>query len=403
MRVITLPPAEVTRRQFLHYPVAMMAGGLLWRINTRHAWRVTTVSVRDFGAVGDGVSDDTSAFDRALKSLPRLGGTVLVPDGDYRIDPVRSVRLRDGTILQMSARAILRAIPTAASQSAVVHIETRNVQVVGGTIVGERREHRGSGGEWGMGIQLRSATGVVVDGVQVRDCWGDGIYVGANQQNGGSESRNVTIRRCHLANNRRQGLSLTAAIGVNVEDSTFADTNGTSPASGIDLEPNKQTIVRDVVIARCAVTGNAGRGIILSGSAVTNVRIEDTKCTANEHEGILIANASSVILQRNVIEGNGTTGLNLALAVRKTEVARNIIRDNSRKTPRKADNIFIDRGSSENRIHDNDFTPKQAGVASTRFDVNVNGRDCTANEIARNRLSRVDAVRSLGAATVILP
>ena len=43
------------------------------------------VSVKDFGAVGDGATDDTAAFQRALDSLAEKGGTVFVPQGTYLI------------------------------------------------------------------------------------------------------------------------------------------------------------------------------------------------------------------------------------------------------------------------------------------------------------------------------
>jgi hypothetical protein len=42
------------------------------------------VSVRDYGAVGDGTTDDTLAFQRAIAALPG-GGRVLVPRGWYRL------------------------------------------------------------------------------------------------------------------------------------------------------------------------------------------------------------------------------------------------------------------------------------------------------------------------------
>ncbi len=40
------------------------------------------VSVKDFGAVGDGVTDDTAAFQAAHNALPLSGGVITVPDAD---------------------------------------------------------------------------------------------------------------------------------------------------------------------------------------------------------------------------------------------------------------------------------------------------------------------------------
>jgi hypothetical protein len=41
------------------------------------------VSVKDFGAVGDGVADDTAAIQAAIDSLSAQGGAVYFPEGDY--------------------------------------------------------------------------------------------------------------------------------------------------------------------------------------------------------------------------------------------------------------------------------------------------------------------------------
>ncbi|CAK0769663.1 hypothetical protein CCP3SC1AL1_470023 [Gammaproteobacteria bacterium] len=44
------------------------------------------ISVKDFGAVGDGITDDTAAFNAAIAALPALGGTIFVPNADYRLN-----------------------------------------------------------------------------------------------------------------------------------------------------------------------------------------------------------------------------------------------------------------------------------------------------------------------------
>ncbi|MBC2604422.1 right-handed parallel beta-helix repeat-containing protein [Puniceicoccus vermicola] len=46
------------------------------------------VDVRDYGALGDGVHNDTEAFQTALAALPEAGGTLFVPEGIYRIAPM---------------------------------------------------------------------------------------------------------------------------------------------------------------------------------------------------------------------------------------------------------------------------------------------------------------------------
>ena len=43
------------------------------------------VSVKDFGAVGDGTTNDTAAIQAAINSLPTNGGTVFIPAGTYLV------------------------------------------------------------------------------------------------------------------------------------------------------------------------------------------------------------------------------------------------------------------------------------------------------------------------------
>ena len=70
------------------------------------------VSVKDFGAKGDGVTDDTHAFEAAEEALPLSGGTIIVPPGTYII----AYRMRKpGVVLQGSGwnSTVLKTRPNA--------------------------------------------------------------------------------------------------------------------------------------------------------------------------------------------------------------------------------------------------------------------------------------------------
>jgi polygalacturonase len=51
-----------------------------------------TLNVKDFGAVGDGVADDTSAIQAAINAMT-AGGVLYLPEGTYRTTSEVSVSL----------------------------------------------------------------------------------------------------------------------------------------------------------------------------------------------------------------------------------------------------------------------------------------------------------------------
>jgi polygalacturonase len=66
------------------------------------------LDVRSFGAVGDGKTKDTAAFQKALDACANGGGEVYVPDGDYLIG---SIQLKSRTTLWLGEKARLLGSP----------------------------------------------------------------------------------------------------------------------------------------------------------------------------------------------------------------------------------------------------------------------------------------------------
>jgi parallel beta-helix repeat protein len=244
------------------------------------------VNVRDsvYGAKGDGLADDTAAIQRAVDAVAGTGGTVRVPDGTYLVNTVAQgsagIRLKSSMTLALSEGAVLKAIPNASENYAILAVNNAShVNIVGGTLLGERSAHSGSGGEWGMGVSIEDSQHVVVEGVTARECWGDGFYISGL-------SADVTLCNVISDHNRRQGLSITSVDGLVVKSSTFKNTTGTEPECGIDVEPNDRQTVKNVRITGCTLINNAGGGFQCGfNDLFTTPRILDTVFDGNALSG----------------------------------------------------------------------------------------------------------------------
>ena len=307
------------------------------------------INVRDKGARGDGHADDTSALQAAIDALPATGGTVHVPGGTYMVDAVRSLRLRSRMHLELAPDARLVAIANGEKKSFVVLAnKVEDVEVSGGRILGERVGHRGSGGEWGHGIQVRGSSRVTLRDLHADDCWGDGIYVGSADQEA-AQSEDVVIARVVCHGNRRQGLSICGARNVRVLDSEFSGTIGTSPQFGIDMEPNRQGSVSDVRIENCIVRDNKGGGIQVF-RRVRGVTIAGCTIERNGGSGIFVVGARDGVIVRNRIRDNGKVGVALRPQTSNFEVRDNQFANNEVRRPGKAKLLLGESSGSAVRV-----------------------------------------------------
>ena len=70
-----------------------------------------------------------------------------------RAERNRHLKLKSKMTLRMAPGATLKMFPTAVSRYAILKIaNAEDVNVIGGTLQGDRLQHKGRGGEWGMGI-----------------------------------------------------------------------------------------------------------------------------------------------------------------------------------------------------------------------------------------------------------
>lgn len=250
------------------------------------------VNVKDKGAKGDGKTDDTAAIQAAIEEAGGTGGAVFVPKGTYMIDVVGKDRLalKSDMTLKLSKEAILKAIPNDAKKYSILFISgVTNVTITGGVLEGDRDEHKGKAGEWGMGIRIHGdASHIVISGVTARNMWGDGFYV-----QGASD-----VKFCSVIadGNRRQGLSIIDVDGLFVLNSIFKNTRGTRPSAGIDFEPDDaDQKVSNVKIERSQFLNNAGPGILIAGKRGAVAKVELTRNVFKGNQPIVVKNAPQVL------------------------------------------------------------------------------------------------------------
>ena len=85
--------------------VARYAGKEYGPVEFRTDYEYVTLNVREFGAFGDGIHDDTNAIQCAIMAAPK-NSRVLVPEGTYKIS---SIFLKDDLTLELAKDAVLSA------------------------------------------------------------------------------------------------------------------------------------------------------------------------------------------------------------------------------------------------------------------------------------------------------
>ena len=289
------------------------------------------LNVRNYGAIGDGVHDDTSAVQAAINALPADGGTVFVPAGTYMIDAVRNLRMRSKMHLQLDPAAKLVAIPNAAERSYVLNVyKVSDVEVSGGQIVGERDQHKGTTGEWGHAIMVRGSTRVTVRDIRLSRCWGDGLSIGgAAATTGTIPSEDVAVSNIVSTGNRRQAVTIGRSRGVKIYDSELSYTSGVKPGCGIDIEPDPDSTASTsgVRVENCWIHHNAGNGIQVY-KTVLNVTIKACTIEYNEGYGVLLLNGDSGYVVNNKIMHNRLYGVSARSAAHGYQISSNTFRNN---------------------------------------------------------------------------
>ncbi len=248
-------------------------------------------NVKRYGAVGDGVTDDTAAFNPILTAG---GFDIYIPSGTYIVDSAISatngILVGSDTSIYCEPNVIIRIPDSGMSVNLgfMRFVDVTNFTLIGNGSVWEYNT-KPTADEFRHIFDFRGVTDAYVENTVAKDSGGDGFYVGAGSVNNYSER--VTLKNVRADNNRRQGMSIVSVKDLWVSDSIFENTTGTSPAAGIDIEPDVAThLLENIRINNCVTRNNAGDGIkIVNNDLPTTATID-------------------IVIENHLSEGDGANG-----------------------------------------------------------------------------------------------
>jgi hypothetical protein len=321
----------------------------------------TAVNVMDYGAVGDGIADDTAAIQSAInfqRDAPG-GGEVYVPAGTYLVNGLllySDITLRGAgptvSILKDSGgevRNILGINYPSGGTSDIAdnqrNIIIRDIQFRGTVDTEGFAEHR-------KNIYVTAVSDLLIENVHFIGFRGDAIYVGSGHVHGiERHNTDIVVRGCFfdgINNQNRHIIFIVDADRLTFENNISYRVSRPDMPGPIDVEPNNDGtyIVRDITFHNNYFDKSDGLSIIqwfipqrrsiYAGPGTiritNNIITEDNRIRSMA--AIYIATAQNrddppmnVIIEDNVILANGSYGISLSNVYNNVSVRRNIIKN----------------------------------------------------------------------------
>ncbi len=306
------------------------------------AQKSITKSIKEFGAKGDGFTDDHDAFVKAAAFFNNRNGNgkLVIPKGIYIVGRQQFygkankeknitylgehvlhfencknlvIEGRSGAVLQHRDSMRIGTFSPATGKPFKHEIKDININpdyygyasnagnmvyfsnssniCISGLKLNGNTDHFSFGGNWGAGrnafelihygIYILDSHDIEIKNCQIENFAVDGIYVA----NLGSELKTfkINIDNCKVNYSGRNGLSWLGGEGIRVTNSAFSNSGQgivqESPSAGIDIEVENSSFCRNGYFYNCIMENNIGSAIA-SGSKDLSSNVLFKKCVA---------------------------------------------------------------------------------------------------------------------------
>ncbi len=261
------------------------------------------LAAADFGAVGDGLADDTAALQAALDALAARGGVLLLAAGArYRIS--RGLTLFDARGFRIDGQGATIRMTDGAPVDVpywLLHLERCGSFAVVDLELDGNRATRIIGAEpWANNLQLHACRRFRLSGVHSRDAVVDGfmLYHG-DRADPSTFCREGLIEACSATACARQGLTILNAFDITVHACSFTGSRGVPPESGIDVESHVDSAVPSnarIVISACRIADHVGGGVLLTEfGGARSLTVTDCSFEACGRFGVFIGAGDCIV------------------------------------------------------------------------------------------------------------
>lgn len=229
------------------------------------------------GYVKSGKIDYTEYMQRGLDNHT----VVIFPDFPVLINE-EGLTLKSNSIVIFNTNSKLILSPNKREWYEILRLHgVSNVKIFDANIVGDRDGHKGTTGEWGMGIAMRGADNIKIYNPNIQKCWGDGIVMGILD---GQPTTNVEIMNARLDFNRRNGIAMGSVKNIKIVNPVISNTEGTLPMAGICIEPNNNREVCDhISIINPLTFNNANAGIQIGLAKLPGALTKEVNIIVENH------------------------------------------------------------------------------------------------------------------------
>lgn len=330
-----------------------VTNGVTWRYRTDGRWEPLGFNAQNyyitpemFGAVGDGVTNDTTAVQSCLSATGKV--KMFRPGATYLVTSRLNILAQQDTTLYGNGARILRnqtdgmypGQPTnpntgyvnpGVDQHILVVKNSKNVLIDGLRIRGGynpaspqvagintsywSNSQTNGRGEDGHGISLSSCEDVIIQNCEIVNVWGDAVWMQSGGYLGDASliaNKNITVQDNDIRNPFRGALSSVHHTGLVFKNNYVEKYTGYTTA--VLLEPNNnvaQNCVGTHILHNTIACGGSGvvaatsAGPLLAGDFVRDLVISQNNCTGAVFVSLTSPNTTGVVIEGNRYSNSG--------------------------------------------------------------------------------------------------